>query len=65
MPGFLKSVRNSITWHAICFLSGIVLQSDHLKQVKTIETAHLVKGDHHDRLTEVIIITEIKGSVDS
>ena len=38
------------------FLSGFLLQSDRLKQVKTIETARwdLVKGDR-DRLIEATV----------
>ena len=45
------------------YLSGFLLQSDRLKQVKTIETARwdLVKGDR-DRLIEVKI-TIIKGHI--
>ena len=40
----LQVIRNSIACHAI---SGFFSQSDHLKQVRTIETARwdLVKGD--------------------
>ena len=52
----LLVIRNSIAWHAICllYLSSFLIQSDRLKQVRTIETAHwdLVKGDR-DRFIEV------------
>ena len=51
-----------IVWIIVSNLSGFLLQSNHLIQVKTTETAcrDLVKGDR-DRLIEVKI-TVIKGS---
>ena len=41
MQSVLQVFRNSIAWRAIClpYLSGLILQSDRLKQVNTIEKA--------------------------
>ena len=46
----------------VTIFEWFLLQSDHLKQVRTIETARwdFVKGDH-DRLIEVKITTITKG----